>query len=58
MWCKHFHDDPHYGLAVLFGAQGLCRHELMLEEHTVNREMYIEILFHLRHVVRRKHLEK
>jgi hypothetical protein len=45
-------------LEVFFDAQGLIHYEYFTVGHSVNKEMYVKILRHLRDPVRRKHTEK
>jgi hypothetical protein len=44
-------------LEVFFDARGL-HYEFVWEGCTVNKEMYVEIIYHLRNAVRRKYLEQ
>jgi hypothetical protein len=39
-------------------VQSLIHYDFIPEGHTINKEIYIEILCCLREAVRRKHLEK
>jgi hypothetical protein len=52
---KCFHCNPCCWLEVFFDAPGLIHYELIPKWHTVNKEMYVEILHCLRDAMRRKH---
>jgi hypothetical protein len=57
--CGHVSvNDQQRGQWQARDAQDLIHYTFIPERHTVNKEMYVNILHHLSNAVRRKHREK